>query len=131
MSRRPPLPSCDDAACVICGPCRFAKLGLIPGRACANGQDCGECRANREITARCLALDPGFFDRPSETQAAGFGRIAADLLLRYTCNICELICPELAITSDPETGRRRIDPEYCKSCGLCVHYCPNQAMKFS
>jgi 2-oxoacid:acceptor oxidoreductase delta subunit (pyruvate/2-ketoisovalerate family) len=46
----------------------------------------------------------------------------------YTCEVCELICPDLAITRDPETHRIRIDLDYCKGCALCAHYCPHGAI---
>lgn len=131
MTRAKPIPRFNPEACVICGPCRFAKLGLIAGRTCANHHDCTDCDANRAITERCLALDPTFFDRPLTVQISGMKQVAADVMYAHTCNRCELICPELAITTDPLTGARHIDADHCKSCGLCARYCSNDALKLS
>lgn len=44
------------------------------------------------------------------------------------CEICMLICPDLAITKDPATGRAVIDLNFCKGCGLCAHLCPKGAI---
>jgi 2-oxoacid:acceptor oxidoreductase delta subunit (pyruvate/2-ketoisovalerate family) len=44
------------------------------------------------------------------------------------CQLCEVFCPDLAITKDPETGRPVIDLIYCKGCGICAHVCPKGAI---
>ena len=44
------------------------------------------------------------------------------------CEICMLLCPDLAITKDPDTGRAVIDLNFCKGCGLCAHLCPKGAI---
>lgn len=54
-------------------------------------------------------------------------RCAASTICRY-CDVCQLLCPDLAITRDPETRRILIDLDYCKGCGLCAHYCPHDAI---
>jgi Pyruvate/2-oxoacid:ferredoxin oxidoreductase delta subunit len=43
------------------------------------------------------------------------------------CEVCQLICPDQAITTDPVTRRPIIDLSYCKGCGLCAHICPKRA----
>lgn len=45
------------------------------------------------------------------------------------CEVCELICPDLAISRDPQTKDIRIDLNYCKGCGLCAHACPRHAIE--
>ncbi|MCU0663422.1 MAG: 4Fe-4S binding protein [Myxococcota bacterium] len=45
------------------------------------------------------------------------------------CEVCELICPDLAITRDPRSRELLIDLDYCKGCGLCAHYCPHHAIE--
>lgn len=45
------------------------------------------------------------------------------------CDVCQLVCPDLAITRDPKTDHIVIDLEYCKGCGLCSHYCPHGAIE--
>lgn len=47
----------------------------------------------------------------------------------YYCEVCELMCPDLAITRNATTNQIVIDLDYCKGCGLCVHYCPHDAIK--
>ena len=45
----------------------------------------------------------------------------------YTCSVCELMCPDLAITRGRD-GSIVVDLKYCKGCGLCAHYCPKNAI---
>ncbi len=42
------------------------------------------------------------------------------------CDNCRLFCPEMAVVV--ENGRRRIDLDFCKGCGICVEECPRGAM---
>lgn len=44
------------------------------------------------------------------------------------CQVCQLICPDQAITRDPLSGQPVIDLAFCKGCGLCAHYCPKGAL---
>lgn len=44
------------------------------------------------------------------------------------CEVCRLICPDQAITKNPDTQRPVIDLRYCKGCGLCAHLCPKGAI---
>ncbi|MBI4798074.1 MAG: 4Fe-4S binding protein [Desulfarculus sp.] len=44
------------------------------------------------------------------------------------CQVCELICPDQAITRDPISGLPVIDLDFCKGCGLCAHFCPRGAL---
>ncbi len=45
------------------------------------------------------------------------------------CDVCRLLCPDLAITRDPGTGAIRIDLDYCKGCGICAAFCPRGAIR--
>lgn len=45
------------------------------------------------------------------------------------CEVCQLICPDQAISKDPDTGKPVIDYKYCKACGLCAHFCPKGAIE--
>jgi 2-oxoacid:acceptor oxidoreductase delta subunit (pyruvate/2-ketoisovalerate family) len=68
----------------------------------------------------------------------GSGRISGDPIAeaqRCTasspclyCDVCQLMCPDLAITRDTDTREIRIDLDFCKGCGLCAHYCPHGAI---
>jgi 2-oxoacid:acceptor oxidoreductase delta subunit (pyruvate/2-ketoisovalerate family) len=44
------------------------------------------------------------------------------------CEICQLMCPDQAITRDELTLQPVIDLTYCKGCGLCAHFCPKRAI---
>lgn len=44
------------------------------------------------------------------------------------CQVCELVCPDQAITRDPASGRPIVDLAFCKGCGLCAHFCPRGAL---
>ena len=44
------------------------------------------------------------------------------------CDVCRLLCPDLAIIRDGVTGAIIIDLDYCKGCGICAFVCPNGAI---
>jgi 2-oxoacid:acceptor oxidoreductase delta subunit (pyruvate/2-ketoisovalerate family) len=44
------------------------------------------------------------------------------------CDICRMMCPDMAITRDPMTGHIIIDLDYCKGCGICAWVCPKGAI---
>jgi 2-oxoacid:acceptor oxidoreductase delta subunit (pyruvate/2-ketoisovalerate family) len=46
-----------------------------------------------------------------------------------SCEVCGLLCPDLCITRDEETGEVRIDLDYCKGCGICAAVCPKGAIQ--
>jgi 2-oxoacid:acceptor oxidoreductase delta subunit (pyruvate/2-ketoisovalerate family) len=45
------------------------------------------------------------------------------------CDVCRLLCPDLAITRERETGAIIIDLDYCKGCGICAFVCPKGAIR--
>jgi 2-oxoacid:acceptor oxidoreductase delta subunit (pyruvate/2-ketoisovalerate family) len=45
------------------------------------------------------------------------------------CDVCRLLCPDLAVTRNAETGEIEIDLRYCKGCGICAAFCPRGAIK--
>lgn len=55
-------------------------------------------------------------------------RCLATIFCTY-CEVCTLICPDLCITRNHETGHIQIDLDYCKGCGLCAHFCPKGALE--
>ena len=46
-----------------------------------------------------------------------------------SCETCSLLCPDLCITKNEETGEVRIDLDYCKGCGVCSVVCPKGAIQ--
>ncbi len=46
-----------------------------------------------------------------------------------SCEICSLLCPDLCVTRNEETGEVQIDLEYCKGCGICASVCPKGAIQ--
>lgn len=44
------------------------------------------------------------------------------------CELCRLMCPDLAITKDAKAEQIRIDLKYCKGCGICAGFCPAKAI---
>ena len=44
------------------------------------------------------------------------------------CDVCRLLCPDMAITRDSITGHIIIDLDYCKGCGICAFVCPKGAI---
>jgi pyruvate ferredoxin oxidoreductase delta subunit len=40
-----------------------------------------------------------------------------------------MLCPELCITRNPESGRIQIDEAFCKGCGICAFVCPRGAIR--
>jgi len=65
---------------------------------------------------------------PPDAAAKAAALCFAAVFCRY-CDVCRLLCPDLCITRDPESGRIGIDLAYCKGCGLCAHYCPKGAIR--
>jgi 2-oxoacid:acceptor oxidoreductase delta subunit (pyruvate/2-ketoisovalerate family) len=46
-----------------------------------------------------------------------------------SCETCSLLCPDLCITRNEETGEVRVDLDYCKGCGICAAVCPKGAIQ--
>jgi NADPH-dependent glutamate synthase beta subunit-like oxidoreductase len=44
------------------------------------------------------------------------------------CNVCLVVCPDVAISFDEKEKDYLIDMEHCKGCGICVVECPRSAM---
>ena len=44
------------------------------------------------------------------------------------CNVCLLVCPDVAISFAETENRYAIDWDHCKGCGICAVECPRSAM---
>lgn len=40
------------------------------------------------------------------------------------CNVCLMVCPEVAISYDKVTHTYNVNYDYCKGCGICAEECP-------
>jgi 2-oxoacid:acceptor oxidoreductase delta subunit (pyruvate/2-ketoisovalerate family) len=72
-----------------------------------------------------FALEEGL----DEKEALEAARKCLGLGSCSACELCSLLCPELCITRQAETGRIQIDLDYCKGCGICASICPKGAIK--
>jgi 2-oxoacid:acceptor oxidoreductase delta subunit (pyruvate/2-ketoisovalerate family) len=44
------------------------------------------------------------------------------------CNVCLMVCPDVAISFKEEESEYLIDYDHCKGCGICSVECPRSAM---
>ena len=45
------------------------------------------------------------------------------------CNVCLMVCPDVAVSFLAEEKKYFIDYDHCKGCGICAVECPRSAMK--
>ena len=45
------------------------------------------------------------------------------------CNVCLMVCPDVAVSFPAEEKKYLIDYDHCKGCGICAVECPRSAMK--
>ena len=65
----------------------------------------------------------------SEGEAVSEASRCLGALPCQSCDICNLLCPDLCITRDEVTGQVEIDYDYCKGCGICAAVCPKKAIE--
>jgi len=95
--------------------CRFARQEPIGGR-------------RRDPAERVRDFDP--VEPPlTEAEAIAEARRCLATVACEACEVCILICPDLCISRDPDSGRIVIDLDHCKGCGLCAHFCPREAIR--
>ena len=63
-----------------------------------------------------------------ETAVREAQRCLGNIQCEY-CDLCRLLCPDLAITRNEHSGQIEIDYNYCKGCGICAEVCPKGAIK--
>lgn len=76
-------------------------------------------------TEKVLSVEAGLEEKEA-VEAAGN---CLNLKGCAACELCSLLCPELCITRNEETGQVQVDLDYCKGCGLCAFVCPKGAIK--
>jgi 2-oxoacid:acceptor oxidoreductase delta subunit (pyruvate/2-ketoisovalerate family) len=79
----------------------------------------------KRLTKKMYPIEAGL----QEKEAIEAARKCLSLRGCASCELCSLLCPELCITRDKETGQVQIDLEYCKGCGICASICPKGAIK--
>jgi len=82
------------------------------------------CRIPREVPS---PPDPA--STYAHEEAVKAARLCFSTVFCRYCDVCRLLCPDLCITRDGESGRIVIDLEYCKGCGLCACFCPKNAIR--
>lgn len=100
---------------------RFEEVCRVVGTARVRGE-------RPPVADRLRALDDAEERLTLEQAVAEARRCTAASPCRY-CDVCQLMCPDLAITRHPETREIVIDLDWCKGCGLCAHYCPHNAIR--
>ena len=76
-----------------------------------------------------VKIDYDRHDSPFNSNEAGYeaSRCLGSMSCE-ACDVCRLLCPDLAITRDRMTGEIIIDLDYCKGCGICAFACPKGAI---
>jgi 2-oxoacid:acceptor oxidoreductase delta subunit (pyruvate/2-ketoisovalerate family) len=44
------------------------------------------------------------------------------------CNVCLMVCPDVAISFQENENKYVVDLDHCKGCGICSVECPRSAM---
>jgi Pyruvate/2-oxoacid:ferredoxin oxidoreductase delta subunit len=44
------------------------------------------------------------------------------------CNVCLMVCPDVAISFREKENEYVVDSDHCKGCGICAVECPRAAM---
>lgn len=84
-----------------------------------------EIRHNRDLYNDFTEV-AGALEEPHVVAEAGRCLHCGDC---FNCGNCFNFCPDAAIFVD-ESGRLRIDYDYCKGCGICAQECPCSAIRF-
>ena len=74
--------------------------------------------------ANFLEVQRGF----SETQARKESGRCFSCGSCIRCNVCLMVCPDVAISFNEPGKEYAIDYDHCKGCGICAVECPRSAM---
>ena len=85
----------------------------------------------RRITASPSAGKAGQ-EPVSSARTTSAGRVPMYIVEKmgpcHRCQICYMVCPNLAIHCEGDPLRFYVSKEACAGCGICIHECPRQAM---
>lgn len=115
----------DTTRCVGCRRCELACTEYNDGRA--------DPALARVKVARNYNYGPrGLRDGFSRAQGKfGNFRILQDTCLQCPHPVpCSIACPYDAIIADQKNRARRVDPDKCRGCRLCLRACPWEMMSF-
>lgn len=91
--------------------------------------ECKREKKERKTEEEVVRFDFERHDSPlSDSEAAYEASRCLGSMSCEACDLCRLLCPDLAITRDPHTGSIVIDLDYCKGCGICASVCPKGAI---
>jgi 2-oxoacid:acceptor oxidoreductase delta subunit (pyruvate/2-ketoisovalerate family) len=96
-----------------------------------------ECKLEMVKRAADKILTPRKKPRGNKFANQGFGEETALSEARRclgnnrceSCNLCQLLCPDLAIMRNEETEELEVDLDLCKRCGICILVCPKGAIQ--
>jgi len=114
----------DPEKCVGCGRCELACTEFNDGKAAP--------AMARIKVGRNLAFGPGDVSAWREGQGNwGDGLVVQDLCKQCPHPVpCANVCPEDAIVLAPSGHARRIDPDKCTGCRICLRACPWEMISF-
>ena len=103
----------DRARCSGCQRCELMCSLRNDGRACQH-------------TARVRVWDNYNFGSGGESPDGIFRdcQFTVEHCKQCADPACAKYCPVHAISSDPDTGARVVDPDVCIGCGMCAQACP-------
>jgi 2-oxoacid:acceptor oxidoreductase delta subunit (pyruvate/2-ketoisovalerate family) len=85
-------------------------------------QECKSVKILRREPAKTLEV----FD---EVTALAEAQRCLSLSVCESCDLCQLICPDLCIIKNESTGLPEINYSLCRGCGICAVFCPKNAIK--
>jgi Fe-S-cluster-containing dehydrogenase component len=124
MEKAEGLVVADPGKCVGCGRCELACTEFNDGKAAP--------ALSRIKVDRNLHFGPeGVLEWREGRGNWGNGLIVQDLCMQCAHPVpCADICPENAIVVSPSGKARKVDPDKCTGCKICLRACPWEMISF-
>lgn len=124
MEKSEGLVIADPVVCVGCGRCEMACTEFNFGKA---SPSLSRIKVDRNLN---FGRQGAMVWREGHGNQ-GDGLIVQDLCMQCPHPVpCADICPEKAIVMSPPHNARRIDPEKCTGCGICLRACPWEMISY-